>query len=84
MSVWKVYIASSWRFFQSFVRAGAAALIGDTLGEARDTAEDAEREDSSEGVGARSVVFFEARVASEMLVEKGGLRMPTLGVIMNF
>ena len=42
-------------------------------------------EDSSLAVGARRMIFLDWRVlrAREGL-EKGGLRMPILGVIMNF
>ena len=61
-----------------------AALNDDTRGGARDAAEDADSEESSDGVGARSTIFFEVKVASEMSAEKGGLRIPSLGVIMNF
>ena len=42
------------------------------------------REASSAGVGARRTIFFDLRVLSRRVSANGGLRMPSLGVIMNF
>lgn len=61
-----------------------AALIGEIRDGVREATEDADREASSEDVGAKRVIFFGLRVASEMEAWKGGLTMPILGVIMNF
>ena len=45
----------------------------------------AAREESSEGRGARRMTFLERReVRGRMGFGKGYLRMPTLGVMMNF
>ena len=59
-------------------------MIGDDRGGARETADAADSEESSEAVGARSVTFFEVKEARGMVAEKGGLRIPSLGVIMYF
>ena len=42
------------------------------------------REASSAGVGARSTIFLDLRVLSRGESANGGLRMPSLGVIINF
>ena len=45
----------------------------------------AEMEERSEAVGARRMIFLEERVVRGMEGSaKGGFRMPSLGVIMNF
>ena len=82
--MWNVYVASSWTFFQSRWRAGVAGLVIDV--EARDEDLEAEaRDESSLGVGARTTIFLDWRLLRGRDGSlKGGLRTPTLGVIMNF
>ena len=58
--------------------------MGDDRGGARNAAEEADKEESSDAVGARRVIFLEVRVASSMSAEKGGFSIPTLGLIMYF
>ena len=59
-------------------------MTGDARGGARDAAVEADKEESSDAVGARRVIFLEMRVASSMSAEKGGFSIPTLGLIMYF
>ena len=58
---------------------GERREVGPGSGEGRDS------EDSSEGVGARRTIFLLRSVRSwRVESENGGLRRPSLGVIMNF
>ena len=62
-----------------------AALRAEKRGEARAAEEAVERAESSVGRGARRTIFLVRRVErGSDGSEKGGLRMPSLGVIMNF
>ena len=80
--VWNVYVASSWTFRQLRWRVGAAAFIE---GIARVLGVGWEMEEKSVAVGARRTTFLDWRLLSGRDgLEKGGLRMPNLGVIMNF
>ena len=64
-------------------------MMGDERGRVRDAAdeeEEAESDESSEAVGASRVIFLDVREArsTATVAEKGGLRMPSSGVIINF
>lgn len=76
-------MASSWTLRQSWLRDAVAGLRAEGRGDERDE-EAAWREESSAGVGARRTIFLVWRVGRWRDGEKGGLRMPSLGVIMNF
>ncbi len=76
-------MASSWTLRQSRLRDGAAVLSAEGRGVEREE-EAAWREESSAGVGARRTIFLNWRVVRWRNGEKGGLRMPSFGVIMNF
>ena len=85
MSVWNVYVASSWTFRQSRERLGVAVLIVGSREAGRLVEEDRDSDDNSEGVGARRTIFLLRSVLRCRLgSEKGGFRRPSLGVIMNF
>lgn len=59
--------------------------MADVRGVGRAVAEAFDRADSSEGKGARRTIFLLRSVERRSKgSEKGGLRMPSLGVIMNF
>lgn len=79
-------MASSWSLRQSRLRDGVAGLREEADEEvARGFGIGAEMEERSEAVGARRTIFLEERVVKGMEGSvKGGLRMPSLGVIMNF
>lgn len=76
-------MASSWTLRQSRVRDAAAGLRAEGRGVEREE-EAAWIEESSAGVGARRTIFLDCKVIRWRDGEKGGLRMPSLGVIMNF
>ena len=54
------------------------------VGRCREEGGDWEREERSEGEGARRRIFLERRVDRWREEEKGGLRRPSLGVMRNF
>ena len=62
-----------------------AALTGDDRRRGFDSAEAFDKEDSSEGKGARRrIFFFSSEESGKTGSAKGYLRSPTLGVIMYF
>ena len=79
-------MASSWTLRQSRLRDGVAGLMADADEEVvREVGVGALTEERSDAVGARRTIFFDESAVKDMEGSaKGGLRMPSLGVIMNF